>query len=140
MVNNLGKEFSIQSAVIYISILAISIIIFLLFITLGICLPSDYKKDEMTGYVIDKNNLKYLKIFSFALAYLAFTVIMYFSWMISYSFLDFNFLSSLLKVIFYILVITIVPGFILLVYILIANAVKDSKVGEALSQGLRIRG
>lgn len=139
IVNPTGAELTLGKAAIYISLLLLAIFLFVSGIIGGIALPSDYKRDEMTGYIIALNNLKYVKLFCYALSYLTLTVIFYFSYILSYAFLELGFVSDLLRFGFYFMLALLVPMFIVGLYILIANAVRDHQVAEQLTGGLRIK-
>jgi len=139
-VTTTGKELTISKSILYIVILVVAILLFVGLIIIGISIPSKNKSDEMTGYIIAVSNLKYVKIFSLFFAYLLLMLILYFSYIISNAFLEIDFLSNLFRFAFYVLVISLLPLFIVGTYILIANAVKDHQIGDALQQGLRIRG
>ena len=93
----------------------------------------------MTGYVIQVSNLKYLKIVFFGFAYAIAVFIAYLSWMIAFGFLEMNFLASIFQFVFYALAWTTLPLFVLTVYILITSLIKDSKISEALSRGIRMK-
>jgi len=134
-----GGELPTSKALMYILILAIGIILLVILIYLGIVLPYSNPKDAMTGYVIAIENLKYLKIFCWALVYLCIMLISYFSWMISISYLEMEFLGGVFRFMFYFLAISLLPLFIFGVFIVIANAIRYNQVGEALSRGFRIK-
>lgn len=135
-----GKDLTSAKATAYVIIFIISFIIFLGFLLLGIYLPSNNKTNEMTGYIIAVNNLKYLKLLFLSFAYLTAVFIAYLSWMISYSYLDMDFLTRLLQFLFFAEAIAILPLFILAIYFLISNWIRDTKVEELLSRGLSTRG
>jgi hypothetical protein len=137
-VTTTGQTLDMSKATMYIAILVIAIIILGLCMAAGIFIPFNNKSDQMTGYIIAVNNLKYLKIFSWVASYVMFMLIMYMSYLISYSFLDMEFLSNLFRFVFYIFLYGLLPGFILLTYFLIANAIRDYKLGDMLSRGFRI--
>jgi hypothetical protein len=134
-----GSGFSTAKAVIYIVILIVSILIFGGFLVIGFSVPYKNKTDEMTGYVIALSNLKYVKIGAFAFAYLAAMFISYFSWMICFAYLDMEFVSNMFRFMFYGFGAALVPLFILGVYVVIANIVRDSKIADLLSRGIRTK-
>lgn len=137
-VNKLGTDLSNSKAILYFLMFGLSLILLIIFIYLGYSLP--YKNNSGNdGYLISINNLKYLKIIAWCFAYLALMVMMYFAWNISYAYLDLDFVSGLFKVVFYIMALGIVPIFILGTVLIIINAVKDSKIGDELMLGRRIR-
>ena len=131
-----GTELTQAKAISYIVILIISILIFFGLLFIGIKLPSKNKSDELTGYIIAVSNLKYVKTFILGLSYLSLLWISYFTWMITHAFLDFTFLSSMFKIIFYALAISTFPLFILYVYFTIANFIKDKDISDLLLRGL----
>lgn len=140
-INKAGLESSTPGqSIIYITILFFSLIFFVGLLIIGIYLPSKNKTDEMSGYIIAISNLKYFKIFCLAFAYAFSIFISYFLWMLSYSYLQMDFLSSILQFIFYSLAITALPGFIIFVYLLIANWVRDNQISEALQRGFQVNG
>lgn len=138
-VTTTGQLLNSSKAVLYIVILFIALLLMALFITLGLMISGDNKRDEMTGYILAVSNVKYIKLFSWALAYLCLMLILRFGYIISYSFLDMDFIANLFNFTFYASVAALFPLFILFVYIVGANAVRDSKIGDALLGGLRIR-
>jgi len=138
IINPTGEELSSAKSTSYAIILILSILIFLGLLWIGIALPSKNKKDEFTGYIIAVTNIKYLKHLLLGLAYITLVWISYFSWMLVYAFLDFDFLSAIFRLIFTILSVLTLPLFILYVYLTIANLIRDSKVADALQRGLRI--
>jgi len=131
-----GTELTQPKAVSYIVILAISILIFFGLLFVAIKLPSKNKSDELTGYIIAISNLKYLKQALMGLSYITLIWISYFTWMITYAFLDFAFLSSLFKFMFYFLAISTFPLFVLYIYFVIANFVRDKQIADLLLRGL----
>src|SRR3990167_9239499 len=132
-----GSELPTSKALMYILILFIGIILLIVLIYFGITLPYVNPKDQFTGYIIAIENLKYLKIFCWAMTYLVIMLIAYFSWMISIGYLEMDFLGNLFKFWFYGMLVVLLPSFIFGTFIVIANAVRDSQVGGALSRGLR---
>ena len=136
----LGTELTEQKSLLYSGLLAISILLFLGLTFVGIKLPSKNKSNELTGYIIAVSNLKYLKYFMLSLAYLNLVWTSYLLWMINYAYLDFNFMTTIFKFFFYFLVATILPLFILVIYIVIANFIRDQKIADFLQRGLRVNG
>jgi hypothetical protein len=59
--------------------------------------------------------------------------------MLSYSYLDMDFLSNILRMVFTSMAVLTLPGFIIFTYILIANLIKDTKVSELLERGFTVR-
>jgi hypothetical protein len=134
-----GDILTTQNSIIYIIIFAVSFLIFFGLLFMGISLPADNRKDEMTGYIIATSNVKYLKLICIGLAYAFAVFLAYLSWMISCSYLTFGFLSSILQFVFDFLAIAALPLFILFVYILIANLVKDNQIVKQLARGFKVR-
>jgi hypothetical protein len=138
-VNPLGKIFTNQQAILYFIVFLISFILFVLCAVFGISAPSGNNRDAMTGYIFAVSNMKYVKIFLLALSYLLLMLIVYFGYIISYGYLDLDFLGNLFYFAFYVMVIATFPLFIIGVYVVIANAIRDSKVSEMLQRGLTVR-
>ncbi len=138
-VSKIGKEMNTSKASLYIFMFVFSVLIFIGLLILGIKLPISNKRDQMTGYILAVSNLKYFKIVCIGLAYMVGLFISYFSWMITYAYLDMNFVSKIFQFIFFFLTALVLPLFILLVYLLIANAIRDNKIKDMLVRGLRTR-
>ena len=134
-----GNTLSTSKSITYILIWVISFMIFAALLFVGLTLPSKNNTDEMTGYIIAVSNLKYLKIFCLALAYVDFLFLSYFSWMMCFSYLDMGFLSSIFQAAFYVLVALTLPLFVIGTYIVISNWVRDQKLGDMLSRGLHTK-
>lgn len=138
-VNPLGKTLSEAQARLYTTIIIISFIFLLICFAIGIYLPTTNRKDEMTGYIIAVDNLKYLKMFFLAISYLTFIVIVYFGYTVCYAYLDLDFLGNILYFLFYTLTYLLIPFFILTLYFLIANGIRDSKLNYELERGFKVR-
>lgn len=136
LVTQTGTELTKAKSSLYITILIISILTFLGILFLAIKLPSKNKSDELTGYIIAVSNLKYVKTFLMGLSYLIVTWISYFIWMITDALIDFGFVSSIFKIIFYALAISTFPLFILYIYFTIANFVRDKDIKDLLLRGI----
>lgn len=134
-----GSNLTSAKSTSYTIILIISILIFLGLIWLGAFLPYENKRDEFTGYIIAISNIKYFKLVCLGFSYITLVWISYFSWMIVYAFLDFEFLSKIFQFMFYFLAICTLPLFILFAYLTISNLVRDSQIGDSLMRGLRVR-
>lgn len=135
-----GQDSTVSKSITYVLLFIFSIIIFGGLVYMGIGIPYSNKTDEMTGYVLAVSNIKYLKLTLLGLSYVVAVFIAYFSWMLSYAYLDMDFLSSILQFLFYGLAVLLVPIFILFVYLIIANLVRDSKIAEALQRGFTVDG
>lgn len=134
-----GEDLTVAKSISYVLIFVISFIVFFALLIMGIYLPSGNNRNEMTGYIIAVSNIKYLKLLFLGLAYMMAVFISYFSWMISYAYMDMDFVSEILRIIFTILAVLVLPLFVLFIYLTIANLVRDSQIGESLSRGLRVR-
>lgn len=138
-VNPVGKMLTSAQATLYFMIFIVSFIMFLICFVFGVSAPGDNKKDEMTGYIIAVSNIKYLKVFLISCSYLLLLLMVYFGYLISYGYLDLDFLGSMFRFGYISMVVLILPLFIVGTYIVIANWVRDSKVSDMLSRGLRAR-
>lgn len=133
-----GQDMSTSKGILYVVVFFLSILIFIGLIIGGIKIPSNNNSDEMTGFVIAVSNLKYLKFFCIALSYLFLIFIMYLSWMISFAYLDMNFVSGIFQFLFYFLLICLIVLFPLSIFIVISNLIRDKKIAEMLSRGLKV--
>jgi len=138
-VTYLGETLDTAKSISYSVIMIISILIFIGLFWIGLALPSGNKTDEFTGYVIAVRNLKYLKYVLLGFSYITLLWISYFSWMITYTYLDFEFLTNIFRFMFTFLAILTLPLFILFVWITISNFVRDSQVRDALRRGLKVK-
>lgn len=138
-VNPLGKTLTNSQAILYFLIFIISFILFLISLIFGIYVPGGNSKDQMTGYIIAISNIKYVKIFMLAVSYIILMLMTYFGWIISFGYLDLDFLGNLFNFTFYVLIVFMFPLFVIGTYVLISNLVKDAKVGDMLSRGLKIK-
>jgi len=134
-----GSDMNISKAISYFLIFIFSFILFVGLLLMGIALPNKNKSDEMTGYVLQVNNLKYFKLLCLGLAYLTATFITYFSWMICYAYLDMEFLTTILRFVFTALAVLILPLFILFTYLTITNAIRDANIVRMLERGFTVR-
>jgi hypothetical protein len=135
-----GKDLTSAKATSYVIIFVISFVVFLGFLLIGIYLPSNNKSDEFTGYILAVNNLKYVKILSFAFSYLVALFISYFAWMVCFAYLDMDFVTNIFKILFYAETVLLLPLFVIGSWIMIANLVRDAQIGDMLSRGLKTRG
>ena len=134
-----GNSLDSAKSLAYILIFIISFLIFIGLLIIGIALPVSNKRDEMTGYILAVNNLKYLKMFCLGLAYVTLVFMSYFVYNFSYAYLDMTFMTNIFYFIFIGLAYLTLPLFILSSFFTIANLVRDSKVADLLSRGLRTR-
>ena len=116
-------------------VLVLSIMLFFGLIMGGLAIRGGNNTDEMTGFILAVSNKKYLKYFMFALSWIVLLWITYYTWMISYTFMQMQFVSDTLHFIFIAMAIITFPAFILYCYFNIANLVRDSKISEQLSRG-----
>lgn len=139
LVNPLGKTFTNQQAILYFLIFIVALLFFIGLMAIGIYLPTGNKRDEITGYLLQVSNIKYLKMLCLGFAYLFLVLLTYFGWMISYGYLDLDFIGNIFNVSFIILAWLILPLFILLILVSIYLAVQDSKLSSELQMGLRVK-
>jgi hypothetical protein len=138
-INPLGAELDGSKASLYIAMLLIGILMFIGSIIAAITIPADNPRDQMTGYVLAVSNIKYVKIILWGIAYLLLMLIMWTSYIISFGLLNMDFLGSLFQFAFYTMVVLVLPLIVLLVYLMIANAVRDSEISKLISGGFKTR-
>lgn len=134
-----GQTLSMSKAITYILIFVVAVLVFVGLLILGIFLPVSNSRDEMTGYILAVNNLKYFKMVCLAFSYVIAIFISYFAWTMSYAYLDFDFVTSVFQFFFYALAVALLPLFILGCYFTISNWVRDQQIADYLSRGLRVR-
>lgn len=139
VVNPLGQILTQGQAILYFLIFIVSFILFLVAFGAGIYIPADNDRDQMTGYILAVSNRKYIKMFMLGLSYMFFLLVVYFGWIISYGYLDLDSLGNLFSIAFYALAWLTLPLFVICTYIIIANKVRDTKIGDLLSRGLTAR-
>jgi hypothetical protein len=140
IVTPIGVPLTPEKSTIYVVIWIVSLLLFAGLLTAGIKLPSKNNSNEMTGYVIAVSNMKYLKMLCLAFAYLSALFIVYYTWMLSYAYLDMAFMTSIFQTLFYAMAIAIVVLFPVMMFIIIANLVRDAKIRDLLSRGLDVKG
>jgi len=134
-----GTKLTTSQSITYTIIFIISLLILIALLIVGIFLPSKNKTDQMTGYIIALENLKYLKFFSLMFAYIVALLISYFSYSICYTYLDFTFLTSLTYFLFYGLLVCTLVFFPIMIYLLISNWIHDNAIMDGINRGLHIR-
>jgi hypothetical protein len=138
-VNPLGKILTNSQAILYFLVFFVAFIFFILAVISGVYMPSKNSRDQMTGYILVVENLKYLRMFLFAVAYLLLMLMSYFGWVISYGYLDLDAIGNLFNYGFYFLLLALFPLFAVSMYVVIVNLVRDAKVGQMLQRGLRVK-
>lgn len=138
-VTGTGSDLSTAKVFAYILIFFILLLAFIILLVSGIYLPVSNSRDEMTGYILAINNLKYVKLLCLSFAYLIAVFISFFSYSIARAYLDFDFLTSISYFAFIFLTGLILPFFIMMTYLLITNWVKDNKIHELLMRGLKVK-
>lgn len=135
-----GNVLDMPKTNLYIFTFIFCFVVFIGLLIAGSMIDGNDRTDQMTGYIIAVSNMKYVKMICFAVAYIFLIFICYFSWMISHAFLQFNFVSSIMQWIFYVLAACAFPFFVLFVYLTIANLIHDTKVKDALLYGIAMKG
>lgn len=130
-----GTNMSTSQSIIYVILFVLGIILFSLSFYGAIKIPfyNTVSGDEET---ISINDLKYVKIFLWFVSYLLLIWIAFVSWNLSYGFLVFNIMSEMFKVIFYFLLVLLLPIFITLIIISFINYFNDKKIRYALERGM----
>jgi hypothetical protein len=90
------------------------------------------------GYITSINWLKYLKYACYFVAYICVVAISYFSWNITYSYLNLEGLSNFFRVIYTILMTLTYPVLVIAFVSLLISLFKDNKLHEALQRGLHL--
>jgi hypothetical protein len=139
-VTTTGSDSSTGKSMTYILIFTLALVIFAVLLFVGLSAPGSNKTDEMTGFVIAVSNVKYLKYTCLGIAWIVGVFVAYFAWMLSFSYLDMPFVSDVLHFWFITCAYSTLPLFIVFVYVVIANLVRDSKISEALQRGFQVGG
>jgi hypothetical protein len=134
-----GQVLTGAKVTVYLLIFIIALLIFTGLLIVGIFMPSSNKRDQMTGYILAVENLKYVKYFAFMFAYLVGLFLAFFSYTVSYSYLDFPFITSLTYFIFYGMAACTLIFFPLMIYFMITAWMQDTKVSDLLNRGLKVR-
>lgn len=79
-------------------------------------------------------------MFFIGMAYLTAMLLMYFSWMLSYAYLDINFMATIFQTLFTIMAYGCLAFFPIMIFLVIANWVHDTKVVDSLTRGLPVMG
>lgn len=134
-----GTSIDVSKAILYSLTWVFFVAIFVGLIIVGVTIPYGNESDQLTGYLIAVSNKKYIKILAWLFAYLVLLCICYLSYQISYGFLELVLVSSLFDIAWKTLAWGTLIAFPLVIYFMIANAVRDSQLGDQLSRGFRVR-
>ncbi len=131
-----GQELSIPQGIIYVVVLLASLFIFCLVLYGAITLPFGNLINS-EGWTISVNDLKYVKLFLWFAAYLILIWITFIAKWIAKSFLFLDFADVFFNIIFYSLLVCVLPIFTGLVIFGIWYKLADDKIQQALARGLR---
>jgi hypothetical protein len=136
-VNLMGEELTQSKAIIYFILLIASLLIFGLTLWGAYIFPFKNKRDT-EGYLIDINDLKYLKIAMWVFSYLEFLFIIFLMKNISGGFLSAGGFYEFFNILFTILLILLLPFFPTLIFFTIVTWLNDRKLEESIKRGLPV--
>lgn len=138
LVSPTGEELTTASGMLYIIVLVLSILIFAFCVFWAIKIPFRNQRDD-EGYIIQVNDLKYLKLFLWFFSYGIAIWITFMAWNLSLAFLKFDLTTSLFEYLFKFLTALALPVLILTMIVAFVNLAESKKIREALERGLPIR-
>lgn len=103
-------------------------------------IPNTNVRNETDGQLMAINWKKYIKWFSFLMAYYLFVAISFFMWNVTLNILDWEGLSKVFQVFFYFTVGTAFPLTIVIFVYMFAKWVQDKKYEKYLARGLTPNG
>lgn len=133
-----GSEPTTTQGILYFIILLVSIGLFILSLYGAINIPWKNNRSP-DGIIVGVNSLKYVKVSLWFVSYMVLLWVSYILWGINRSFLFSEFTGEIFKFIFYALMSSALPLFVLTTFVLITAWIKDSKITEFLSRGLVMR-
>jgi len=136
-VTTTGESLDIQKSILYIILTVGIFAIFLITLGSAFAFPWKNQRDE-EGSVISINDLKYVKVVLFALAYLEFLFIITILKNLS-GFVLSGGTQSFLNIIFTFMLIGLIPFFPLLIFITAVNWLNDKKVLKKIQRGIPVK-
>jgi hypothetical protein len=133
-----GSQLSVSNAIVYVILLISALIIFLLCLYGAMNIPWSNPRDN-DGRVISINELKYLKIFLWALCYLFFMTLNYILMALSKNFMSFDLASGIFQLIGDTMLFGIWPVIVVSLIITLIVFLDDKKRRKAMLRGFNIR-
>ena len=130
-----GQELSINQSIIYFIVLIASFLIFILCLYGAIRIPYKNARNN-EGEIINITYLKYVKIFLFFMGYLLLIFRVNILIGMSDSYLHLGIALTFFKVIYFILLVGLLPLIVFSLFIMIVNILKDKKLHEIITMGL----
>lgn len=133
-----GYELSTSGGILYVVFIIASLIIFLLSLYGAIKLPFGNTRNE-EGRIIGMNELKYLKIFLFAVSYISLMFIIGLLRGVTYNYINDLGVYRFFNWIFWIMFTLMFPIMVVSIFVALINFVQDKKINKALQRGIRFR-
>lgn len=138
IITGTGFILSTSQGIIYILVLALSLVIFGLSLFGAIIIPWDHPRDT-EGKVISMNSLKYVKLFLWFVSYIFIFWIAFLMWNITDGFLNFNVASIFFQTVFTFLMAFLFPIIVMFFIVMTVNFISDKKLRKKITRGARFR-
>lgn len=133
-----GTGLSTSQGIIYLTVLFMSVLLFILILYGAIKIPfKDIRSPD--GYIVQVNTYKFLKVGLWCLTYLILLWISYLAYNVTHAFLGFETAGSIFKFVFYGLMAGLFPLTVLVVWVSLITAVKNSDLRKKLERGVFTR-
>lgn len=124
-------------AIVYIGMLVLTLILFLTAVFITFSIKSQNEMDF--GGLVKVNFNKYLKYLMFYVSYLLLWLVIFFAWQISFNFLQTEFFTTLLRIIYVSMTILLAPMFLITFLFAMVKWLTDLKLHKLYERGLKPR-
>ena len=139
IITGTGFILSTSQALIYVLVLALSLVLFGMALIGAIRIKWTHPRNS-EGKIINMNNLRYVKLFLWFMNYVILIWITFLMWNITDGFLNFNVASAFFQVVFKALLGFMFPIIAITFVTMVINLVLDKKLRKKISRGARFRG
>lgn len=129
---------TVTEGILYIAALIVLLIIFFGCFYGAVKIPWDNRRSE-EGYVIDINDLKYVKIFLWWITYALAIVIAYIMYSLAYGFLYMNTMADIFKWVYWLLLGFFFPIVGVSFVVLVARKLNDGKLEAMIARGIPVK-
>lgn len=137
LINTMGEDFNLTKSVLYLSVLILSLGIFGFCIHWAIKIPFDNKRGK-DGIIVGMNDLKFLKIFLWFFVYLLAIFIMFMAKAVT-GVLEIGLATSLFNLLFWMLLVFLLPVFIVTTTVIIVRFFADRKIEMLVNRNIRVK-
>jgi hypothetical protein len=137
LINVTGEELNVSKTILYIFVLVISLVLFLLCLYGSIKIPWNNKTDDQ-GYIVEMNDLKYVKLFLWFITYF---FLLFISWLTSSvaKFLELGMAAKFFDIFQSFLLILFFPVFLIVFATGLFKAFSERNFNKLIGRNLKIR-